>query len=125
MTSQGHPIGKTILQSLVGASSSSSSGVTPDWDFIEDYHEIGSNACWNPAIEAHHISIVGLARSNSHNNSSKYPTIGGSKVSDAWIPSSNVVRNLNPDFNVVRLQTFMESIQRMIPHDSPLVALAQ
>jgi hypothetical protein len=29
------------------------------------------------------------------------------------------------DFNVVQLQTIMESIQRMVPQDSPLVALAQ
>jgi hypothetical protein len=52
--------------------------------------------------------MVGLARGNSQNNSSKYPTIGGSEVFDAWTPSSNVVQNLNLDFNAVRLQIIME-----------------
>jgi hypothetical protein len=61
MTSQGRPIRKTILQSPAGASSSSSSGATPDRDSIKDYPEIGGSACWNPAIEAHHISMVGPA----------------------------------------------------------------
>jgi hypothetical protein len=32
---------------------------------------------------------------------------------------------MNSDFNAVRIQTIMESIQRMIPQDSPIVALAQ
>jgi hypothetical protein len=36
-----------------------------------------------------------------------------------------MIQNLNPDFNVVRLQSIMESIQRMPPEGSPLVALAQ
>jgi hypothetical protein len=45
MTSQGRPIGKTILQSAAGASSSSSSGATPDWDSIEDYPEIVGSVC--------------------------------------------------------------------------------
>jgi hypothetical protein len=51
--------------------------------------------------------------------------IRGSKVSDAWTPSNRVVQNFNLDFNVVHLQTIMESIQHMVPQDSPLVALAQ
>jgi hypothetical protein len=67
----------------------------------------------------------GPARGNSQNSSSKYPTIGESKASDARTPSSNVVWNQNADFNAMRLQTIMESIQRMVPQDSPLVALAQ
>jgi hypothetical protein len=79
MTSQGYPIRKTILQLSAGASSSSSSGATPDWDSAEDYPKIGDNACWNPAIKAHRISMVGLARGNSQNISSKYPTIGDLK----------------------------------------------
>jgi hypothetical protein len=69
--------------------------------------------------------MVGPARGNSQNNSSKYPTIGGSEASDTWTPSNNIVRNLNPDFDTVRLQTIMESIQRMVSPDSPLVTLAQ
>jgi hypothetical protein len=69
--------------------------------------------------------MVGPARASSHNSSSRYPTIRGSEVFDARTPSNRIVWNMNPDFNVVRLQTIMESIQRMVPHDSPLVALAQ
>jgi hypothetical protein len=103
MTSQGCQIGKTILQPSAGASSSSSSGETPVWDSAEDYPEIGGSACWNPVIEAHHINMVGPGRGNSQNSSSKYPTIGGSETSNANIPSSNIVRNLNPKFNKVRL----------------------
>jgi hypothetical protein len=37
---------------------------TPDWDSLEDYPEIGGSAYWNVAIEARHISMVGLARTN-------------------------------------------------------------
>jgi hypothetical protein len=36
-----------------------------------------------------------------------------------------MIRNLNPEFNAVRLQTIMEMIQHLAPEDSPLVALAQ
>jgi hypothetical protein len=36
-----------------------------------------------------------------------------------------VDQNLNPDFNVVRLQTIMELIQHLAPQNSLLVALAQ
>jgi hypothetical protein len=36
-----------------------------------------------------------------------------------------LVQNLNPDLNVVRLQTIMKLIQRMAPESSPLLALAQ
>jgi hypothetical protein len=35
-----------------------------------------------------------------------------------------MIQNLNPDFNVIRLQTIMESIQWMAPKGSPFVALA-
>jgi hypothetical protein len=87
---------------------------TPNQDSIEDYPEIGNNTCWNPAIEAHRISMVGLTSGNSQNSSSKYPTIGATEESDARTPSSNVVWNLNPDFDAVRLQTITESIQRMV-----------
>jgi hypothetical protein len=61
----------------------------------------------------------------SCNSSSKYPTIGRSKVSDVRTPNAGLVQNQNPDFNVVRLQTILESIQRMASEDSPLIALAQ
>jgi hypothetical protein len=61
----------------------------------------------------------------SHNSSSRYPTIGRSEASDARTPSDRLVRNLNQDFNIVRLQTIRESIQHMAPQGSPLLALAQ
>jgi hypothetical protein len=106
MTSQGRPIGKTIFQPSTRAM-----GETHDRDSTEDYPKIGGSTCWNPVIKTHHINMGGPARGNSQNNSSKYQTIGGSKASNARTPSSNIVRNLNSDFNTVRLQTIMESIQ--------------
>jgi hypothetical protein len=124
MMSQGYPIGTPIFQPSVGTSCSSSSGVSPDRGSIEDYSEIWGSVCWNPALESHRISMVGPAMAHSHNSSSRYPTIRGSEASDARTPSNRIVRNLNPSFNVVWIQTTMESIQRMVPHDSPLVALA-
>jgi hypothetical protein len=36
-----------------------------------------------------------------------------------------LVQNLNPDFNVVRVQAVMETIQRMAPDGSPLALMAQ
>jgi hypothetical protein len=36
-----------------------------------------------------------------------------------------MIQNMNPNFNAIRLQTIMESIQQMAPEGSPLVALAQ
>jgi hypothetical protein len=41
------------------------------------------------------------------------------------MPNTGMIHNLNPDFNVVCLQTIMEMIQRLAPEGSPLVALAQ
>jgi hypothetical protein len=46
-------------------------------------------------------------------------------VSDARTPSGGLVRNLNSDFNAVRVQAIMETIQCMAPDGSPLVVLAQ
>jgi hypothetical protein len=124
-TSQGCPIRKTILQPSAGASSFSSSGETSYRDSAKDYPEIRDNACWNPTIKAYRINMVGLAMGDSQNSSSKHPTIGGSESSNARTPSSNIVRNLNSNFNTVRLQIIMESIQWMVSPDSSLVALAQ
>jgi hypothetical protein len=87
---QGFVIGNTILQPSTGASSSSSSGEALDQDSAEDYPEIRNSACWNPAIEVRCINMVGPARGNSQNSSSKYPTIGGSEMSHARTPSSNI-----------------------------------
>jgi hypothetical protein len=61
----------------------------------------------------------------TRNSSSGYPTIGRSEATDAQTPSAGLVQNLNPDFNVVRAQAIMETIQRMTPDDSPLALLAQ
>jgi hypothetical protein len=102
-----------------------SSRATLDRDSIEDYPEIRGSGYLNPAIETRCISMVGPARVNSQNSSNKYPTIRGSKTCDARTPSNRVIRNLNLDFNILRLQTIMESIQWMVLQDSPLVALAQ
>jgi hypothetical protein len=41
------------------------------------------------------------------------------------MPNDGMIQNLNLDFNVVQVQTIMESIQRMTLEGSPLVALAQ
>jgi hypothetical protein len=36
-----------------------------------------------------------------------------------------MIQNLNPNFNAIRLQTIMQSIQRMAPEGSPFVTPAQ
>jgi hypothetical protein len=41
------------------------------------------------------------------------------------MPNTGMIHNLNPDFNVVCLQTIMEMTQCLAPEGSPLVALAQ
>jgi hypothetical protein len=69
--------------------------------------------------------MVAPAGAPSHNSYSRYPTIMRSETSDARMPNNEMIRNLNLDFNVMRLQTIMESIQRMTPKGSPLIALAQ
>jgi hypothetical protein len=61
----------------------------------------------------------------SHNSSSKYPTIVRSEALDALTSNDGMIRNLNPDFNVVRLQTIIESIQCMAPEGCPPITLAQ
>jgi hypothetical protein len=69
--------------------------------------------------------MVGHGKADSRNSSSKYPTIRGSVASDARTPSNWVVQNLNLNFNAIRLQATMVSIQRLVPQYSPLAALAQ
>jgi hypothetical protein len=69
--------------------------------------------------------MVALMGGHSQNNSSRYLTIGRSEVSDARTPNDGMIWNLNPDFNVIRLQTIMKSIQWMTPEGSSLIALAQ
>jgi hypothetical protein len=69
--------------------------------------------------------MVAPNRDRSHNSSSGYPTIGRSKASDAQTPSTGLARNLNPNFNAVRVQAIMETIRRMAPDGSSLALLAQ
>jgi hypothetical protein len=115
----------SILQPSAGASSSSSSTVSPDQDSANDYPEIRGSTCEDSIEEGHLIIMVASVGRPSHNSSSRYPTIGRSEASDACTPNDGMIQNLNPDFNVTRLQTIMESIQRMAPEGSPLVDLAQ
>jgi hypothetical protein len=122
---QGILSGASILQPSAGASSYSSSAASLNQDSVDDYPEIGGNPCWNSTKESRLIIMVAPVETPSHNSSSRYPTIGRSEASDAWTPNDGMIKNLNLDFNVVWLQTIMESIQCMAPEDSPLVALAQ
>jgi hypothetical protein len=113
-----------ILQPSAGASSSSSSAASPDQDSADDYPKIGVSTCGDSAGEDRLIFMVAPASEPSHNSSSRYPTIRRSEIFDAWTSDSRLVQNLNPDFNVVRLQPIMESIQHMALEGSPRVALA-
>jgi hypothetical protein len=125
MTVRGLLIGMPIFQPSTGTSSSSSSRASSNQDFADDYPKVGSSVCWNPVEVGRPIIMVALARAPSHNTSSQYPTIGRSEASDARRPEDRMIWNLNSDFNVVRLQTIMESIQCMAPEGSPLGALVQ
>jgi hypothetical protein len=69
--------------------------------------------------------MVAPNRDRSCNISSGYPIIGRSETSDAQTPSTGLVQNLNSDFNAIRAQTIMETIQRMAPDGSSLALLAQ
>jgi hypothetical protein len=118
-------IGAPIFPPLTRTSSSSTSVACPDQDSTDDYPEIGGITYWNSADEGRLIIMVAPTGAPLHNSSSRHPTIGRSGVSDARTPNDGMIWNLNPDFNVVRLQTIMESIQYMTPEGSPLTALAQ
>jgi hypothetical protein len=115
----------STLRPLAGASSSSSAATSPDPYSTDDYPEIEISANGDSAGEGRLIFMVALNRDPSHNNSSRYPIIGILEASDAWTHNDRMIQNLNMDINAIRLQTIMESIQRMAPEGSPLVALAQ
>jgi hypothetical protein len=85
----------------------------------------GGSTFWNSTDEGCLIILVALTGVPSQNSSSRYPTIRRSEVCDARTPNDGMIRNLNPDFNVVRIQTITESIQRMVPDCSPLATLVQ
>jgi hypothetical protein len=122
---RGIPIVTSTLRPFVGVSSSSSSASSPDRDSSSDYPEIGASACGNSVEDDRLILMVAPDGDRARNSSSGYPTIGRSEVIDAQTPSVGLVRNLNPDFNAVRVQAIMETIQRMTPVGSPLALLAQ
>jgi hypothetical protein len=100
---QGIPIVTSILQPSVGASSSSSSTATPDQDSADDYPEIRESTRGNPTEEGRLIVMVALVGGPSQNSFSRYPTIGRSEVFDARTPNDEMIRNLNPYFNTIRL----------------------
>jgi hypothetical protein len=122
---RGIPIVTSTLRPFVGVSSSSSSASSPDRDSSSDYLEIGASACENSAEDGRLILMVAPDGDRTRNSSSGYPTIGRSEATDVQTPSAGLVQNLNPDFNVVRVQAIMETIQRMTPDGSPLALLAQ
>jgi hypothetical protein len=115
----------TILRPCTGASSSSSSTLSSDQGSSEDYPEIRVSTCGSSADISHLIFMVAPNEDQPHHSSSGYPTIGRSEASDARTPITGLIQNLNPDFNVVRVQAIMETIQRMAPDGSPLALLAQ
>jgi hypothetical protein len=100
----------SILWSFIGASSSSSSASSLNQDSSDDYPEIRTRAYGNSAEDIHLILMVAPNGDQFHNSSTRYPTIGRLKESDAQTPSVGLVRNLNPDFNDVRVQAIMETI---------------
>jgi hypothetical protein len=109
---RGIPVVTTILWPCAGASSLSSSALSSDQGSSEDYPEIGVSTCESSTDISRH-------------SSSGYPTIGRSEASDARTPSTGQIWKLNLDFNVVRVQSIMETIQRMAPDGSSLALLAQ
>jgi hypothetical protein len=122
---QGILIVMSTLRPFVGASSSSSSASSPDRDSSSDYPEIGASACGTTTEDDRLILMVAPDGDWACNSSSGYSTIGRSEATDAQTPSERLVQNLNSDFNVVRVQTIVETIHRMSPNGSPLVLLAQ
>jgi hypothetical protein len=100
---QGIPIVTSNLRPFVGASSSSSSASSLDRDSSNDYPKIGASACENSAEDGHLILMVAPDGDQAHNSSSGYPTIGRLEAPDAQIPSVGLVRNINLDFNAVRV----------------------
>jgi hypothetical protein len=121
----GIPILTSTLRPFIGVSSSSSSTLSPDRDSSSDYPEIGASTCRNSAEYGRLILMVAPDGDWAHNSSSGYPTIGRSEAIDAQTPSAGLVQNLNLEFNAVRVQAIMETIQRMAPDGSPLALLAQ
>jgi hypothetical protein len=85
----------------------------------------GASTYGNSAKDIHLILMVAPNGDRSRNSSSGYPTIRRSATSDAQTPSTGLVQNLNPNFNVIQVQAIMETIQRMTPDGYPLALLVQ
>jgi hypothetical protein len=100
----------STLRSFIGVLSSSSSASSPDRDSSSDYPEIGASTCENTAEDGRLILMVAQDGDRGRNSSSGYPTIGRSEAINAQTPSAELVRNLNPEFNVVQVQMIMETI---------------
>jgi hypothetical protein len=107
------------------ASSSSSSAMSSDQGSSEDYPEIRVSTCGSSTDISRLIFMVAPNEDQPYHSSSGYPTIGKSEALDARTPSTGLIRNLNPDFNVVRVQAIMETIQWMAPDGSTLALLTQ
>jgi hypothetical protein len=122
---RGIPIMTSTLRPSTGAPGLSSAASSPSRDSSDDYLEIGASACGNSAKDNRLILMVAPNGDWSRNSSSGYLTIERSETSDAQTPSAGLVQNLNSDFNAVRVQVIMETIQRMTPDGSPLTPLTQ
>jgi hypothetical protein len=93
----------SILQPPTGASSSSLSVASSDQDSADDYPEIGGSTCEDLVEDGCLIITVAPAGGPSQNNSSRYPTIERLEASDAQTHNDEMIRNLNPDFNLIQL----------------------
>jgi hypothetical protein len=122
---RGIPVVTSIIWPWSGASSSSSSAASPEPDSSDDFPKIRVDAYEDSIAESRLICMVAPNEDPSRNSSSRYPTIRRSEATDARTPNAGLVQNLNPDFNVVWLQMILDSIQRMAPEGSPLIAFAQ
>jgi hypothetical protein len=122
---RGIPVVTTILRPCARASSSSSSALSSDQGSSKNYPKIGVSTCGSSVDISRLICMVAPNEDQPRHSSSGYPTIGRSEASDAQTPSIGLIQNLNPDFNAIRVQAIMETIQRMAPDGSPLALLAQ
>jgi hypothetical protein len=73
---QGILIVTSILQSSVGALSSSSSAASPNQDSADDYPEIGESTCGDPANEGCLIFMVAPVGDPLQNNLADIPSLG-------------------------------------------------
>jgi hypothetical protein len=98
---RGISIVTSTLRPFTRAPSSSSSASSPSRDSSNDYPKIGASASGKSAEDSCLILMVAPNGDRSCNSSSGYPTI--ERSSDVQTPTAGLVRNLNPDFNVIRV----------------------